>query len=67
MTEHKVKTTFPLRLPKTTRIQAVEIASREGVSLNQFIALAVAEKIARMESTQPTRSLQAHQRDPGVL
>ena len=40
---------FPLRLPFTTRRQAIEIAHREGLSLNQFISLAVAEKITRLE------------------
>jgi hypothetical protein len=42
---------FPLRLPFSTRRQAVEIAQREGLSLNQFISLAVAEKITRLEHT----------------
>jgi predicted HicB family RNase H-like nuclease len=42
---------FPLRLPFTTRRQAIEIAQREGLSLNQFISLAVAEKITRLEHT----------------
>lgn len=41
--------TFPLRLPRTTRFQANELAQREGLSLNHFISLAVAEKIARLE------------------
>jgi hypothetical protein len=40
---------FPLRLPFSTRRQAIEIAEREGLSLNQFISLAVAEKITRLE------------------
>lgn len=40
---------FPLRLPFTTRRQAIEIAQKEGLSLNQFISLAVAEKITRLE------------------
>lgn len=40
---------FPLRLPFTTRKQAIEIAQKEGLSLNQFISLAVAEKITRLE------------------
>lgn len=42
---------FPLRLPFSTRRQAIEIAQREGLSLNQFISLAVAEKITRLERT----------------
>ena len=52
MTENTKATTFPLRLPKSTRLQAVELAQREGLSLNQFIALAVAEKITRLEAAQ---------------
>lgn len=31
------------------RHQANELAHREGLSLNQFISLAVAEKVGRME------------------
>jgi len=40
---------FPLRLPRSTRLQAIEVAQNEGLSLNQFIALAVTEKIVRLE------------------
>ena len=40
---------FPLRLPKSTRLQAIELAQNEGLSLNQFITLAVTEKIVRLE------------------
>jgi hypothetical protein len=40
---------FPLRLPISTRRQANDLAQREGLSLNQFISLAVAEKITRLE------------------
>jgi hypothetical protein len=43
---------FPLRLPRSTRYSAVDIANAEGLSLNQFIALAVAEKIVRMEADE---------------
>ena len=46
---------FPLRLPRTTRAQAGELARREGVSLNLFIAQAIAEKITRMECAPPSR------------
>jgi hypothetical protein len=47
--ESKAKPMCALRLPKSMRIEAVEIAKREGISPNHFIALAVAEKIARLE------------------
>lgn len=40
---------FPLRLSPTMRHQANELAHREGISLNQFISLAIAEKLTRME------------------
>jgi hypothetical protein len=41
-------TSFALRLPASTRLQAIEGAKKEGMSLNQFITLAVAEKTVRM-------------------
>ncbi|RXS93628.1 hypothetical protein [Silvibacterium dinghuense] len=40
---------FPLRLSSTMRRQANDLAHSEGLSLNHFISLAVAEKISRME------------------
>ena len=52
LTNHKLNSVFPLRLPASTRTQASEFASSEGISLNQFITLAVAEKIERMISTE---------------
>ena len=45
----KTVAVFPLRLPKSTRLEATEVASHQGLSLNQFITLAVTEKIVRME------------------
>ena len=47
--ENKRPGCFPLRLPLTMRLQANDLAHREGLSLNQFISLAVAEKITRLE------------------
>jgi uncharacterized protein (DUF1778 family) len=37
---------FSLRLPKSIHRHIKEIASQEGVSINQFIASAVSEKIS---------------------
>lgn len=51
MKENGRPISFPLRLPLSMRRQAIEIAQREGLSLNQFISLAVAEKITRLEHT----------------
>lgn len=37
--------TFPLRLPPGIRSRVERLAESEGISLNQFIALTLAEKI----------------------
>jgi hypothetical protein len=39
---------FPLRLMPSVRRAAEEFSEKEGVSLNQFINLAVAEKLAHL-------------------
>jgi predicted DNA-binding protein len=48
-TQKKGSNSFPLRITPTMRRQIDYLAKREGVSLNQFISLAVAEKVMRME------------------
>jgi len=40
---------FPLRLMPTVRKVAENFSRKEGVSLNQFINVAVAEKLAHLE------------------
>ena len=45
--------TFALRLPRSMRMEAVSIAKHKKISLNEFVALAVAEKIARLELLNP--------------
>jgi hypothetical protein len=47
--EPKRVLSFPLRLGPSVRLQAADLAHNEGISLNHFISLAVAEKISRME------------------
>lgn len=47
---------FPLRLAKSLREAADATARGQGVSLNHFIALAVAEKIERAEVTSSPKS-----------
>jgi hypothetical protein len=42
--------TYPLRLPKSIKAAAEKLAREEGVSMNQFIATAVAEKLAAMQT-----------------
>lgn len=48
---------FALRLPVSIHDQAEKCADLEGTSLNQFITLAVAEKLVRLEhqATQATK------------
>jgi hypothetical protein len=50
--EQKRKQSFLLRLPVSVREEATRIAHLEGTSLNHFIALALAEKISRMEASR---------------
>jgi len=40
---------FPLRLPVSVHGRATDVAQREGMSLNQFVTLAIAEKLTRLE------------------
>ena len=40
---------FPLRLMPSVRKTAEALSAKEGVSLNQFINVAVAEKVAHLE------------------
>lgn len=42
--------TYPLRLPRSVKAAVEKIAKEEGVSLNQFVATAVAEKLAAMKT-----------------
>ena len=51
---------FPLRLSRTMREEAIELAHREGISMNQFISHAIAEKITRLECSRLSRETQAN-------
>jgi len=44
------KATYPLKLPTSVKNAAAELARSDGVSLNQFIAAAVAEKIGSIRT-----------------
>lgn len=45
------KATYPLKLPLSVKRAAERLAKEDGVSLNQWIAVAVAEKIGVVETT----------------
>lgn len=42
--------TFPLRLPVSMKAALEKISERDGTSMNQFLVVAAAEKIAAMET-----------------
>jgi hypothetical protein len=44
------KSNFPLRLQTSLKVAAERLASQEGTSLNQFINVAVAEKLSALEA-----------------
>ncbi len=44
--------TYPLRLPKSLKDKVAKVAKRDGSSMNQFITIAVAEKISVLETEQ---------------
>ena len=46
------KSTYPLKLPTSVKNAAAELARLDGVSLNQFIAAAVAEKVGTIRTAR---------------
>jgi len=46
------KATYPLKLPMSVKNAAAELAKLDGVSLNQFIAAAVAEKVGTIRTAR---------------
>ena len=43
-------TTYPLRLPRSIRAGVERMSKQDGVSINQFVSIAVAEKLAMMQA-----------------
>jgi len=43
---------YPLKLPTSVKNAAAQLAKSDGVSLNQFIAAAVAEKVGSMRTAE---------------
>jgi hypothetical protein len=42
--------TYPLRLPKSLKDEVAKVAKRDGTRINQFVAIAVAEKNSALET-----------------
>ena len=48
--------TYPLRLPRSLRAAIERVAKRDGTSINQFVAMAAAEKLAVLDTQDYFRS-----------
>ena len=46
----KQPSTYPLRLPRSIKAEVERLAKQDGISVNQFIATAVAEKLTAMNT-----------------
>lgn len=46
----QTKATYPLRLPQSVKAEVERRAKADGISVNQFVATAVAEKLAAMDT-----------------
>ena len=44
--------TYPLRLPLSIKAEVERLARQDGISINQFIATAVAEKLSAMRTAE---------------
>ncbi len=48
----KKHSTYPLRLPHSIKAEVERLARQDGISINQFIATAVAEKLSAMRTAE---------------
>lgn len=48
----KKVSTYPLRLPASLKNAVAEISREEGTSMNQFVAMAVAEKVSALKTAE---------------
>jgi hypothetical protein len=48
----KNQSTYPLRLPRSVKAEVERRAKLDGISVNQFVATAVAEKLAAMSTAE---------------
>jgi hypothetical protein len=61
------KATYPLKLPASIKAEAARLAKEDGVSLNQWIATAVAQKIGAVETAAVFFKRRAGDAQPGDL
>ena len=61
------RSAYPLKLQASVKAAAARLAKTDGVSLNQFIAVAVAEKVGVMETAREFLSRRAGRAKPRDL
>ncbi len=61
------KATYPLKLPASIKEAAARLAKEDGVSLNQWIASAVAQKVGAVETAEAFFKRRASGAKPGRL
>ncbi len=61
------KATYPLKLPASVKAAAARLAKEDGVSLNQWIAAAVAQKVGAVETAAEFFRRRAEGAKPGDL
>ena len=61
------KSAYPLKLPTSVKNAAAQLAKADGVSLNQFIAAAVAEKVGSLRTAEIFLAERAGRAKPGEL
>jgi hypothetical protein len=61
------KATYPLKLPASIKAAAARLAKQDGVSLNQWIASAVAQKVGAVETAAEFFRRRAEGAKPGDL
>ena len=44
--------TYPLRLPRSIRTGVERMSRQDGISIHQFVSIAVAEKLAMMQAQE---------------
>lgn len=61
------RSSYPLKLPQSIKEEAQRLAKNDGVSLNQFIAAAVAEKVGTLNTVDEFLRLRAGESVPADM
>jgi hypothetical protein len=61
------KASYLLKMPRSVKAAATRLAKEDGVSLNQFIAVAVAEKVGTIETAEQFLKRRAGKAKPADL